>query len=122
MPAAPAIHERVRRSEVEADNRCARLEPGDIADSAQIYDRTGLACGTELCGVKTAGKGRALPAGGDVALTKLGDGINAGRFGNTKRVADLPGECGTGIRGVVHRLSVAPNRADRGGGEFGLFQ
>src|SRR3569623_1640570 len=64
----------------------------------------------------------ALTTGGHVPAAKVGDGGDAGAFGNDVGVADLEGGRSSAVRMVIDGLTVAADGADVGRADVGLSQ
>ena len=93
-----------------------------VGDAAQVEHRAVFAGVTQHGGVEGRHQRRALAAGGDVAPAEVGDGGDAGGFGNDAGVAQLLGE-GCGAAGVVAQgLAVRTDGGHFSGGHAGIGQ
>ena len=126
---APIIHQRIARTTIKTDHRCAKH--ADVGDATDIEHADALAmCITRItqaskhllmeCGHQR----RALAARCDVTAAKICDDGDAGQLRQQGRVVELQGvACGIKLTGAVpHRLPMRTHGLNLCGHRLGLRQ
>ena len=104
---APRIHQGVRGAGVEATHVAVRRQQREVGDAAEVEHGAVFARVVQHRSVEGGHERRALAAGRDIAAAEVGDGVDAGAFGDDVAVAELPGE-GMPRRGAMaHRLAMS---------------
>ena len=92
----------------------------DVGNAADIDEDGGAVA--EQAALKQRRQRRALAACGEVAAAEIGDGVDAGAFGDERRVLQLDGVGRGAVRAVAHGLAVGANGGDVVRGEAGLCE
>src|SRR5690554_1030862 len=90
VAAIPKIEQTVGRAGVEALQRLAGNQSGQVGYAAKVDDRPRFIGGPKQGVVQQRRQRRALAAGGQVGTPKVGHGDQAGGAGNAMWITDLP--------------------------------
>ena len=107
MDFGPGIEQTTRRAGVEADDRSigATGQNGNVGYAAEIHDGARRVM-TEHRRMEGGSQRCALAAGRHIAAAEIGDGGNAGRFGDHVRIAKLERVRQRARRSMTDGLSV----------------
>ena len=106
MAQAPGIEQAICRPGIETHYAAISAEHRDIGDAAQVEHDGGLSRSRQQHGMQRGQKRCALPAGGNVASTKIRHHIDMAPFGDHRRIAQLQGEGEAAPGAVPQRLAV----------------
>ncbi len=109
----PQIHQDIAGTGIEARHATIAMQHADIADATDIHnDARGVWC-AECSRMKGRHQRRTLATGSDIAAAKVGDHVQAGQFGQQRRIVGLAREAQLGA--MADRLAMHGHGSDLAG-------